>query len=102
MTPLTAILFPFIKRQLYESSFVVKRKVAGVPTITWIGLVAFAGLAFGTYSIFASGIYIFNLTDYVFYALAYGLGVIIFVSAYAFRKMQGVELSLAFREIPPE
>jgi amino acid transporter len=99
---LTGIVFPFLKKDLYESSFVVKRKVAGIPVLTWAGLVAFIALAIGTYSIFASGLYPMLLPDYVFYGLAYGLGVVIFVVAYVVRKRSGADLLLSFKAIPPE
>jgi hypothetical protein len=38
----------------------------------------------------------------VFYATVYGLGIAIFLVAYVVRKRQGIDLSMAFREIPPE
>ncbi len=99
---LSGLLFPYIKKELYETSFVVKRKVVGVPVLTWAGLAAFVGLAIGTYSIFTSGVYTFNLVDYIFYGLAYGLGVVIFATAYVVRKRQGIDISLIFKQIPPE
>ena len=99
---LTGIVFPYLKRDLYESSFIVKRKVAGIPILTWAGLVSFVALAIGTYSIFASGLYPMLLPDYIFYGLAYGLGVVIFVVAYVVRKNSGADLLLSFKAIPPE
>jgi amino acid transporter len=98
----TAIVFPYLKKDLYESSFVVKRKVAGIPVLTWLGLVAFIALAIGTYGIFTSGLYPMYLPDYLFYGLAYGLGIVIFVVAYVIRKRAGADLMLSFKTIPPE
>jgi amino acid transporter len=99
---LAAIVFPYVKRELYETSFVVKRKIAGLPVITWLGLASFIGLGVAMYGIISSGLYPLLLPDYVFYVLAYGLGVIIFIGAYVVRKRSGIELALAFKEIPPE
>jgi hypothetical protein len=98
----SGMLFPYIKRELYETAFVVKKKIVGIPLLTLAGLAAFVGLAVGTYSIFTSGVYTFNLVDYVFYGIAYGFGAVIFIAAYLIRKSQGIDISLIFKEIPPE
>jgi APA family basic amino acid/polyamine antiporter len=99
---LAAIVFPFARRQIYDTSFVVKRKILGIPTITWLGIISFIGLAVGMYGIIASGFYPIEPPDYIFFVVAYGLGIIIYVAAYYFTKKSGLDLSLAFREIPPE
>jgi amino acid transporter len=102
LVPFTALLFPFIKRQFYETIFIVKRKIFGIPVLSWLGLVAFVALVIGTYSIFASGLYTFSLPDYLFYGLVYGLGALIFGISYMVRRRQGQDILLAFREVPPE
>jgi len=99
---LAGIAIPYLKKQLYETSFVVQKRIASVPVITWLGIIAFVGLAIGLYATMASGLYPLLLPDYVFYAVVYGLGIIIFVTAYFVRRSSGVGLLLAFKEIPPE
>jgi len=37
MPTLGAAALPYVKRDLYNSSVSVKRKIMGVPTITWLG-----------------------------------------------------------------
>lgn len=99
---ITAIVFPYLKKDVYETAFIVKRKILGIPLVTWLGAVSLIALLVGTYSLYSGGFTMFHLADYVFYATAYGLGIVIFVVAYVVRKRQGINLSMAFREIPPE
>jgi amino acid transporter len=99
---LTGILFPFLKKDIYETAFFSKRKFAGLPTITWLGIVSLVSLIIGTYTLYTGGYATLHIPDYIFYILAYGLGIVIFVVAYFVRKSQGINLTLAFKEIPPE
>lgn len=99
---LTAVVFPYLKRDVYETAFIVKSRILGVPLISWLGIVSLIALTFGTYSLYTGGYTILDIPDWVFYIAAYGLGVLIFVVAYVVRNRQGISLSMAFREIPPE
>lgn len=99
---LAAMAIPYIRKELYETSFVVKKRIASIPVITWLGLISFVGLIIGLYGTMASGLYPLLLPDYVFYVVVYGLGIIIFATAYFVRRKSGVGLLLAFKEIPPE
>jgi len=99
---LAAMAMPYLKRQLYENSFVLQKRIISVPAITWLGIVSFVGLAVGLYGAMASGLYPLLLPDYVFYVVVYGLAIIVWTVAYLVRKQSGVGLLLAFKEIPPE
>ena len=98
----TAIVLPYLRKDIYETAFIVKRKVLGVPVVSWLGIVALAALSVGTYSLYTGGFTVLHLPDYVFYVGAYGLGIAIFVASYFASKRRGIDLSLAFKEIPPE
>jgi amino acid transporter len=98
----TAIVLPYLRKDVYETAFIVKRKVLGVPVVSWLGIVALAALSVGTYSLYTGGFTVLHLPDYVFYLGAYGLGIAIFVASYLASKRRGIDLSLAFKEIPPE
>ncbi len=87
---------------MYETAFIVKRKVLGVPLISWLGTVSLIALGVGTYSLYTGGFTVLHVPDYIFYIGAYGLGIVIFAAAYLVRKRQGIDLSMAFKEIPPE
>ena len=99
---LSGLLFPYLRKDLYEAVFVVKRKILGIPVVTWLGGVSLVSLIIGTYSLRIGGFMNFTLPDYIFYALAYGVGIVIFVASYYYRRRQGVDITLAFKEIPPE
>jgi amino acid transporter len=99
---ITAVVLPWWRKELYETAFVVKRKLLGIPVLTWAGIVSSVGMLLVGYSIFTSGLWTFHLIDYLFYAVAYGLSIVIFVAAYAIRKRSGLDLSLVFKQIPPE
>ncbi|MEM0120531.1 MAG: APC family permease [Thermoprotei archaeon] len=99
---LSGLLFPYVRKEMYEAVFVVKRRILKVPAVTWLGGVSLISLIIGTYSLKVGGFMNFVLPDYLFYGLAYGVGIVIFVASYYYRKRQGVDLTLAFKEIPPE
>jgi amino acid transporter len=99
---LSGLLFPYLRKDLYEAVFVVKRKILGIPVVTWLGGISLVSLIIGTYSLRIGGFMNFTLPDYIFYALAYGVGIVIFVASYYYRRRQGVDITLAFKEIPPE
>jgi amino acid transporter len=99
---LAAIVFPYRKKEMYETSFLIKRRVAKIPVLSWLGILALIGLLVGMYGIVTSGLYPLLLPDYLFYVFSYGLGIVIFVAAYIARKNSGLPLELSFKEIPPE
>jgi APA family basic amino acid/polyamine antiporter len=111
---ISAIVFPYRKRSLYEASASVKRKVAGVPVITWLGIVALA-YSLGTiiwYS-YDQVFYLFacsptNVTscDYNYYLITI---VVLFFATIGYyfvirtvRKGRGMPFDKVFAEIPPE
>ena len=109
---IAAILFPFRKKDIYERSSPFKRKIAGVPVVTWLGLI---GLA---YSLGTIGYYSYNYTfyfgagtlaaNYYFFPFIGGMA-ILFIACMVWYfgiswkyKKSGVPFDKAFKEIPPE
>ena len=102
----TAIIFPFRKRRIFEASPAGKYKVGGFPLLSIFGILSLivnlyiawifiAGPPLGFLSVstvpsieFVVGIFI---ACFVVYAIAWGA-----------RKSQKIELALSFGEIPPE
>lgn len=101
-TALGGAIFPWVKKQIYESSPMAKYKVAGIPLITICGLIA-------------AGFSAVMLYDYLVYPF---LGVnsttseeivtsifILWVAYYFIRRWylrrKGIDLELAYKEIPP-
>jgi APA family basic amino acid/polyamine antiporter len=103
---ITAILLPYRMKQIYEASPASKYKLGGIPVLSlsgmialivnlWIAYVFVAGPALGTLSV--------PLTSSIEFVLAiFFLCLIIYLIAYAIRRSQALDLSLAFKEIPPE
>jgi len=100
---LSAVLLPFKARKLYEASPISKYKIGGVPLISLLGA---GGM------IFALSLIIPMLLDARYLAnssislsiLAGSivLGFVVYYASKAFRKARGIDISLAFKEIPPE
>jgi APA family basic amino acid/polyamine antiporter len=110
-TSIAAIVFPFRKKSLYEQACPVKRKIVGVPLITWLGIIslAYCLLTIGYYSYdylfyFGAGTLAANLY-YPFLgaagALFLGCMVWYFIIRW-YRSKGGLPFEKAFREIPPE
>jgi amino acid transporter len=102
----TAILFPYRKKQIFEASPIAKYKLGSVPILSILGAIALvinvyiawifiAGPPLGFLSI-SSGSSIEFIVGifagcFIFYWIAWGV-----------RKSQSIDLSLSFSEVPPE
>ena len=111
---IAAILYPYRKKDLYNTTASVKRKIAGVPMITWLGLLALI------YSVATVVWYTYDQTFYFFGCPAGGVVAcdynpflivlsVLFVATIgyyyvlrSYRGRQGVPIDAVFSEIPPE
>ena len=98
---LAAVIFPFRKKQIYENSFVVKKKV-GLPLLCWLGLGAAVYLVYSTYLASQSGTLPIDNFSITMYGTIYVLGAIVLVIGYLRARSKGLPLDLVFKEIPPE
>jgi APA family basic amino acid/polyamine antiporter len=102
---LTAIVFPFAKKKLYET-MPMKSSVAGIPVLSIAGIltVIFFGAMASVYiwgpDYAAAGGAWTNFTTYTL-AFFYIAAIVIYAAAYFYWKQKGLDLSLAFKEIPP-
>jgi amino acid transporter len=99
---ITAILIPFMKKDLYNNSFVIKRKIAGLPLITWLGVIALAGIIYGIIGLWNSYLMPINSTTGITIGSVYIVAAIIFVVMYFVNKRMGINITSAYKEIPPE
>ncbi len=108
---IAAIVFPFRRKDLYETSCPIKRKIAGVPVITWLGLVAaiYSAASIGYYSynyIFYFGAGTLAATNYFpFLGSIIGLFIVCIVWFYLAkwkRSQEGFPFEKAFKQIPPD
>jgi APA family basic amino acid/polyamine antiporter len=114
-TSIAAVIFPFRRKELYNLS-PVNWRVVGIPVISVVGLLSLVGLAILDVSVFSdvySGISISPAADagagagvpFRMFWLSLGIyvsGFIVYWIAKFIRKRQGIDISLAYREIPPE
>ncbi len=103
---LTAILFPYLKKDLYEQ-MPMKGKVGGVPVLQLVGLATLImyGVMASIYvwgPAYASTIGVWNSVTSSILIGVYVVTVAIYVGANQYRKRQGIDLSLNFKTIPPE
>jgi amino acid transporter len=114
VTSISAIVFPYRKKQLYETACTVKRKVLGVPIIVWLGVITLV------YSFMTFFWYAYDQEFYFFGCPAggvvacdfnpfLGLLALFFIGSIGYyylakwyRSREGIDLDLVFKEIPPE
>jgi APA family basic amino acid/polyamine antiporter len=102
-----AILLPYIKKDLYEASPIAKYKVAGIPLISVAGVIFALFLIYLLYQwlIDPNGLYgigLANPTSIIFMGVMYLLALGIYIGAKMYRKSQGVDLDMVYKEIPVE
>jgi amino acid transporter len=102
LVSLTAIVFPFIKREAFDNSPIAWR-AGGVPVVSIFGVVALVFIAVGTARILVDNTYTPNLAFADFGALAVIVaGAVIFYVARAVRRRGGTNIDQRYREIPIE
>ncbi len=102
----TAILFPFRKKAIFDSSPAGRYKIGGFPVLSIVGILALIVNLFIAY-IFIAGPPLGFLSVYSLSSFAFVIGIFlacfaVYFVAWGARKSQGINLALSFREIPPE
>lgn len=104
-TSIAAVVFPYTKKQLFESApRVVQTKIGGVPLITIAGIVTLVIYSFMLYISFTLPAFS-GPTGWQSYTFLIGLfvvGAIYYTAMRAYRKHQGIDVDLNWQEIPPE
>ena len=99
---LTAIWFPFRRRALYEAS-PIRRAMGGIPMLALVGVAALLVYILFFYPLATNDTLGANTTTgWVATAIIAGLGILIYPVSYLINKARGVDLRLAFRQLPPE
>ena len=98
---ITGIVFPFRKKQMYEDTFVAKRKFV-LPLLSWLGLGSVIYLIYTTYLADKSGTLPIDSFTITMYGTIYVLGALVLVVGYLRSRAKGLPLDLVFKEIPPE
>ena len=103
VTCLGAALFPYRSPEIFNSSPAARLTVGGVPLVTIAGAVGAAAVAAMIYV--ALTFDELALTDFKSRVVIFGAlasGVVIYLLMWAARRSQGIDTSLALREVPPE
>lgn len=98
---ITGVIFPFRKKQIYEDTFVAKKKFI-LPLISWLGLGSALYLIYSTWLAHQSGSLPTDSFSLTLYGVIYGAGLLVLVVGYLRTRAKGLPLDLVFKEIPPE
>jgi amino acid transporter len=106
-TGLSAILLPFVKKDLYAASPLAKFKAGKIPLISVFGVVFCAFLIYLLYEwlIDPQGLYGIsyrNGVSVIFMLVLYALAAAIFFGMRIYRKRAGIDVSKIYGEIPVE
>jgi hypothetical protein len=100
---LSVALMPYVRKQVYERSVPVKRKILGIPLVSLIGVPVFAFLMFILAITWGNPILLpINIETLASLGIIYAVGGVIYAIATQLNKKKGIEVSLLFQEIPPE
>jgi basic amino acid/polyamine antiporter, APA family len=99
---LTGIVFPFVRRELYERS-PIRGSILGIPTISMIGIVSLLIYALFWYPLATNDVLGANTTlGWVTTGVIAGVGIIAYPVSYLLNRARGIDLGLAFKQLPPE
>jgi amino acid transporter len=105
VTAVGGIVLPYRQRAMVENS-PYGRRVLGLPLVTLVALIALVGFGLGVAVILwdpGSGASLSANPGKLWLALGiYALAFAIYFGSQAVRRRQGIDLTLAYRELPPE
>jgi len=104
LVAIATIVFPYTKKDLFaRMPAAVTRKVAGVPIMTLSGIVMLIFSAFMVYAAYtAPALGGLNSMSLIFNVAVLLVALPIYAIAYFYNKSKGVDITLQFREVPPE
>ncbi|MFA6504636.1 MAG: APC family permease [Treponemataceae bacterium] len=106
-TGIAATILPFVKKDLYAASPLVKFKIGKLPLITLFGAIftCFLGFLLYEWIIDPNGLYGIsykNISSMVFMAALYLLAIGLYIGMRAYRKNKGIDVDKIYGEIPVE
>lgn len=100
---IASIIFPYTKRQVYNQSPLKRYKIAGVPLISVAGVVATAYMIWMLYVLFKYPALGGSSPQAALIMVGiWIIGIVLFYLGKYYRKRQGINLDLVYKEIPPE
>src|SRR5258708_37189039 len=107
-TVVAAIILPWRRKDLYDASPIAGYKIAGIPTISIVGVITGLFLLFMLYewSFNADNLYGTSLqktpNSVIYFVATYVVAIAIYIGARIVRNRQGIDLSRIHHEIPVE
>lgn len=102
LSAVAAVLIPFRRKSVFQSSQAAAR-FAGVPVLSWVGVVSVVVLGYLSYNAFTNPAIGPNALPARLIVLAIILaGVVIYAISYYYNRRRGVDLRLLSGELPPE
>ena len=102
-------VFPFVKKELFANGpGFTSKKIGGFPLVSLIGILTALGFAYIGYIAFSNALYGngavggLNLFTVELVATILIVGFVLYFASYYYHKARGVNIRLAFAEIPPE
>ena len=105
LVAVAAIVFPFRRKEIFESSpSMVRTRLAGVPVISILGAIALIFTLYGSYYALTNPVMgPLNVASYSMVAGTFILGLVLYYIAKTYRlRKEGLDLGLLMKEIPPE
>ena len=104
-TSIAATILPWWKRDLYQKSPIARYSLGGLPLISLAGGITTIFLGWVLYEWLSNALYgigVGNADSIKFLAILYGIAAILYIVAWLYRRMQGVDLDAIHAEIPAE
>ena len=104
-TAIAAIIIPYRKKtkELYNASPASKYKIGNIPLVTLSGIIYLGLLLTVVYFYFTNpGLGAWHLPSFLVILGIYIFAIIYFFAMREYRKKQGIDIDLAFKELPPE
>ena len=103
LTSIAGLILPWRAKGIFEQAPAwVRRRILGIPALTWCAGFATIVMIILLYSCVSNAFIGGGVVGYPFAAAIVISGLVLYYIMKAYRKSQGVDVSLAFKEIPPE
>src|SRR5262249_55438824 len=100
---LAGIFFPYKRPYLHEKSPIAHKRMFGLPLMTVACALGFIGSQFYFWTLFFDGVAAGHAPDQIPYVIGtFVLGAVFYFVMKAYRASKGIDISLAFKEIPIE